>query len=295
MPRRASIALAGAAAAFGLLLLTWIAAFHVHLLVSADQATFIGFLGLSRPRVDGIANFVAHICNPQPYEYLAVVPPLIALLRRRFNVAVAASALLIGANVTTQLLKPLLAQPRADWLLGGWTKVAAASWPSGHATAAMALALAFVLVVPARWRPAAAAVGAVFAAAVSYSFLTLGWHYPSDVFGGYLVAGTWTLLAVAALYATDKAGTPVTRRLSLHHALAPPAVALLGATGLVLLVALGRPHAVIAYAGSHHAFLLGAAAIAALAVTLPTGLMLLSATGSGPAPTAAQLPGSHPG
>ena len=28
---------------------------------------------------------------------------------------------------------------------------------------------------------------AAFAIAVSYSFLELGWHYPSDVLGGFLI------------------------------------------------------------------------------------------------------------
>ena len=101
--------------------------------------------------------------------------------------------------MTTQLLKPLLAEPRS--VLPGDIAVGAISWPSGHATAAMSLALCSVLAAPARLRPAVAALGAVFAVAVSYSFLTLGWHYPSDVFGGYLVATAWTLLGIAALLA----------------------------------------------------------------------------------------------
>ena len=63
-----------------------------------------------------------------------------------------------------------------------------ASWPSGHATAAMSFALCAVLAAPARLRPLVAAVGAAFAVAVCYSFLALAWHYPSDVLGGFLVA-----------------------------------------------------------------------------------------------------------
>ena len=67
----------------------------------------------------------------------------------------------------------------------------------------MSLALASVLAVSGSMRPAVAALGALFAVAVSYSFLTLGWHFPSDVFGGFLVAATWTLLAIAGLLATE--------------------------------------------------------------------------------------------
>lgn len=287
MSRRALI---GAGVTAALLLITWMCAFHVALFVRADQSIFRGFLDLQRPGVDTVANFVAHLCNPSPYVYFAALPPLIALLRRRVRAAVAVGAMILGANVTTQLLKPLLAQPRAHGLLDGYASVASASWPSGHATAAMALALAFVLVVPARWRPAVAAIGAAFAVAVSYSFLTLGWHYPSDVFGGYLVSATWTLLAAAAVRAADR---PAPGRWSLPDALTPPVVAMLAAAGLAVLAVVVRRHGVIAFARAHHAFMIGAPAIAALAMTLPIAVTLI--TGSGRAPRAARRRDSHPG
>ena len=55
---------------------------------------------------------------------------------------------------------------------------------------------------PARRRPVAATLGALFAVGVSYPFLTLGWYYPSDVLGGFLVAVTWIELAIAGV--TDR-------------------------------------------------------------------------------------------
>src|SRR5437764_3057436 len=49
--------------------------------------------------------------------------------------------------------------------------------------------------------PAVAVLGALFAAAVAYAILIIAWHFPSDVLGGFFVAATWVLLAVAALLA----------------------------------------------------------------------------------------------
>jgi membrane-associated phospholipid phosphatase len=202
MPRRSRLALFGAGIGVTLLIVTWYAAFHIGFVERADQSILRGFAGLHGPRVDHLTNFIADLCNPQPYVYFAAVVVLIALLRGRPRVAAAVGLIMLGANVTTQLLKPLLAQPRAGSLLGHPT-VFAASWPSGHATAAMSLALCGVIVTPARRRPYVAALGAAFAVAVCYSFLELEWHYPSDVFGGFLVAATWTLLGVAALFYLD--------------------------------------------------------------------------------------------
>src|ERR1700716_2725727 len=109
--RRPRNALIGASVCLGLLLLTWLLAFHVAFIENVDQAIFKGFNGLSeRDIVYRVATSVAHLCDPQPYVYLAAIPLLIALARRRFRLAIAIGAILLGANVTTELLKPMLAQ-----------------------------------------------------------------------------------------------------------------------------------------------------------------------------------------
>lgn len=280
MPRRAGLALLGAVAGIALLILTWYATFHVGLVQRADQSIYRGFADLQRPRINSVAQFIADLCNPQPYFYFAALPVVVALVRRRPRVAFGIIAILLGANVTTQLLKPLLAEPRAASLLVGLKPVAPASWPSGHATAAMSLALSSILAAPARRRPLLAALGACFAVIVSYSFLTLGWHYPSDVFGGFLVAAMWALLVVGVLFALEAARpqgarTDATRQqLSVRQALGPLALAILAVAAVGGLVALARPHAVLAYAKTHETFMVGAGAIGGFGLAVATVVML---------------------
>ncbi|MGN6171074.1 MAG: phosphatase PAP2 family protein, partial [Solirubrobacteraceae bacterium] len=252
---------------------TWFAAFHIGMFERADQSAFRGFADLlAHPHVGPLATFVARLCDPQPFVWFAAIPVVVALLRGRPRLAVAIAVILLGANATTELLKPLLAHPRAAWLLGGSHPVGAASWPSGHATAAMTLALTSVVAAPGRLRPVVATLGAAFTVAVSYSFLTLGWHYPSDVFGGFLVAATWTLTVVAALLgveqrrarlAVDAPSVTPGARVSLRGALAPPGAVLLGAVALACALAVARPQGVVAYAQAHAAFMVGATAIGA--------------------------------
>jgi membrane-associated phospholipid phosphatase len=280
VPDRARKALAGAAALGLLLVATWYLALHVGFAERADQAILRGFVELSwRPRVKPIAAFIAGLCNPKPYVYLCAIPFAIALLRRRLWLALTIGAILLGANVTTQLLKPLLAAPRPANLLAGTIPPSTGSWPSGHATAAMALCLCCVLALPARLRPFAAATGAAFAVAVSYSFLALEWHYPSDVLGGFLVAAIWTLLGAAAvLTAAERTSLVppqgVAQRLTIREALGPPSAALLTALVLAALVVLARPHEVADYARTHEFFVIGASTIGALGLALATGVML---------------------
>ena len=284
MPARARTALVGAGIGSALLALIWLLAFHTGFGEHVDLSIFNGFVGLQRPRVNRLANFVASLCTPKPFVVLGAGVVAVTLARRRPRIALAVVVVLVGANVTARLIKPLLAVPPAHSLLG---PPDGPSWPSGHATAAMSLALGLVLAAPARRRPVVAALGALFAVGVSYSMLTLGYHYPSDVLGGFLVAVTWTELAVAGMVIADirRAREPSARHpVPLRTAPAAPAAAVAAAAavaGLVILVRpqdgpypSGRPHQVMAYVGGHSAFIAGAAAIAALAFALSTAVML---------------------
>jgi membrane-associated phospholipid phosphatase len=122
------------------------------------------------------------------------VPVLVAVARRRLWLALEISLILVGANLTTHLLKGLLAHPHVESLLGGPHPLHPRQWPSGHTTAAASLALCCVLVAPSRLRPFVAACGAAFVVAVAYSILVSNTHYPSDIVAGFIVAGIWTLL-----------------------------------------------------------------------------------------------------
>jgi membrane-associated phospholipid phosphatase len=291
------MAFSGAALGVLALILTWYAAHEVPWLRRVDVNVLLGFLELSRPQLDWIANGLVWLCDPSHYIVLAALPILTALVRGRRHVAVAALALLAGANATTELLKPLLGGPR-DPVPG--IALGHATWPSGHSTASMSLVLALIICVPARRRPVVSALGALFVLGVVYSLLALGAHYPSDVLGGFEVAGTWTLLVLGALwtYEAHLAGRPSAAgaRLSVGRSLAPSILAALGilaAGGLALAM---RPHTLIGFAGSHPAFLTGASALAALSFGCAAGLSLLLRRSAGPpsgtgrAPTEARRP-----
>jgi membrane-associated phospholipid phosphatase len=299
MPRRARLALSGACIGVLLLVAIWYAAHQIGFVRRADASVLNGFVGLGRPRLDRLTNAIADLCNAKPFVFLAALPILVAFLRGRPRVAITLALILLCANEATELLKPLLAGPR-DSVPG--VSVSDASWPSGHATAAMSLCLCWVIAAPARLRPAVAAVMAAFAIAVSYSFLELGWHYPSDVLGGFLVATVWTLLGIAALALYEQrrpsavADAPV--RFSLTEALGPPAVLAACALGLAAVIVVARPHEVVAYADGHTWFVVGAAVIAVLGVSLASGLTLILRASAGvrrggvatPLPAAPPLP-----
>jgi membrane-associated phospholipid phosphatase len=279
MPYRTKLALRGALGGVVLLILSWYATFHIAAVDRADRTIYDGFASLGEHgRIHQLAVFLASLCNPGTYVWLAAIPVAIALIRHRYRLAATVTGILLAANVSTEVLKPLLAHPRADPLAYGPTPLPLGSWPSGHTTAAMSLALCLVLVAPARLRPSVAALGAAFTVAVVYSLLTIGAHYPSDVLGGFLVAATWTLLGLALLFlAEDRArrsellsSEPVPTR----SALGPPVATVLSGGVLAVVLVLLRPVTVATFLPTHRTFLVGALGIGALALALATGLML---------------------
>ena len=163
-----------------------------------DVIALKGFVTLDGTLSDPVAQVAAHSADLIPLAVmLAVVFAWGWSMGRRWE-AFAALALVAGANVATQMLKILLAHPRVQASLGP-NQPGAEALPSGHATAAMSLALAAVVVAPARVRASVALVGATYVIAVSISILVLGWHFPSDVLGGLLVASGSFFCIVAAI------------------------------------------------------------------------------------------------
>ena len=72
------------------------------------------------------------------------------------------------------------------------------SFPSGHATASMAVAAGIVaLLAPGRWRWFAGIAGAILVTAVGLAVVSDSGHWPSDVLAGWCLALGW----VAALTA----------------------------------------------------------------------------------------------
>jgi membrane-associated phospholipid phosphatase len=201
MPANPSTPLAVAALCALAMAVTWLVAELVPAAHMKDAVLLNDLTSLSRPRLDTVGNFLLHLLSPSLFILWGVALVAVAVARERTRLAAAVTAILVLAPLSAEQLKPLLAHPHEQL---GYVHIGAASWPSGHATAAAVLALCAVMVAPPAIRLAVAVLGAVFVAAVGFSLLMLGWHMPSDVLGGYLLAGLWAALALSAVRALDR-------------------------------------------------------------------------------------------
>jgi membrane-associated phospholipid phosphatase len=255
----------------------WLAAFVVPGGRALDAGAMDAFTGVARAPLEPSIRGVAVLANPTPFIIAGLALTTLALLRRRWLMAAIVPAILLGANVTTQLLKPALADPR--WIdLHGVQLIYPGSWPSGHSTASMSIALCLVLVVGPRLRPLAALLGAGYAIAVGYALVALGYHLPSDVLGGYLVAATFTLVGAAALATLEARRPPAAAR---ARAPAPivstPLLAAIVAglvAGTAATVVMRAPGMTLS-ALQHPTAIAAGAGIAALGLALTAGLALV--------------------
>ncbi|MDR7273830.1 phosphatase PAP2 family protein [Catenuloplanes atrovinosus] len=149
---------------------------------------------------DELEGPVTLVLNAMSVVSLALVTALvffIAAIRRRYLLAVVAIVIIVGANVTTQLLK--LRGLRPDYGIDPDRVTVGNTLPSGHTTIAASVAIAFILVLPRALSGPGTIAVAVWSAFAGVATLAAGWHRPSDAVAAFLVAGVWASAACLLL------------------------------------------------------------------------------------------------
>ncbi|QUW85710.1 phosphatase PAP2 family protein (plasmid) [Streptomyces mirabilis] len=134
-----------------------------------------------------------------------LLPAVLWLLRRRQD-AVRVLFTLGGAMAIGYAVKIAVSEKRPPQRLWVIAPDSVQSFPSGHTTIAVALAVSLVLLVGSSLRLPAILVGMAFAATVAGARVYLGVHYLPDVIGGLLAATS------AALLVSGVMQLPVARR-----------------------------------------------------------------------------------
>jgi membrane-associated phospholipid phosphatase len=181
---------------------------------------------IGRSHIEGLVDSVLSAVTVASLVTATIAIGFIALMRGRVVLAAVATLLIVGANLTTELLSRIVVRP--DYAVDVERAAAGNSLPSGHTTVAASVVVALVLVLPSRVRGLAGVVGTGYAVLVGVATLSAGWHRPSDSVAALLVVGAWAAVAGLLLVMLDRsAGHP-----------APPnrtATLMLGIGGVVLL------------------------------------------------------------
>jgi membrane-associated phospholipid phosphatase len=241
----------------------WIAvgAFEIVAVQTADRRALVGFTGFAAgPTVKTWATTLSHLTGPTHAIVFGAALIAVAAWRGGLRLALLVITILVGANLTAQLLQRTVEGARYPAYMSD------SIFPSGHTTSAISLAVCAVLVAPAAAGAVVALALGIGVVAIAFSILYLGQHHPSDVLAAITLTGAWTAAAIAAL----RPRAPGPRGPWARGAA-------VGALALVLLSAViartAHLHAVPASAAEHTTFAAAAAMLAASVL----GLMLAAA------------------
>jgi membrane-associated phospholipid phosphatase len=184
------------AAAFAVTLL---AALHTQRGLSLDRSAFERVSGNAPLPFRSAGQRTLRTIDAATVAATLLVLAFLALARGRVARAVAATAVVVLSVGTAELLKHGL--PR---LAGAVPAGRPPTLPSGHTAVAVSLGLALVIAVPPVLRPTAALAGAAYGAAIAFSVVVLGWHYPSDAIASFFVCGFWAAVVGLALRGTPR-------------------------------------------------------------------------------------------
>jgi membrane-associated phospholipid phosphatase len=202
--KRSPLVLLSGGAAFGVLLFRLLGTRWASGERFDASAVQDGLSQLAAPRARHAIALVLGTISISSLAFVGAGLIAFALLRRRIDLAAACALLLIGAPVTSELLKRELHPIQTQAGSHG-------SFPSGHATVALAVGLSLTMVVPRNVRVVTAVMGGAYAFAIGSALVITGAHLPSDVSGGFCVATAWA--AAAALLVRRPADTRLPMRL----------------------------------------------------------------------------------
>jgi undecaprenyl-diphosphatase len=181
-------------------------------LTSAELAVVQEFSGHHIPVLTGLALGLNLLFGPVAGALMVLATSLYLLLIRRAPQKAVLFALTVSWGwLACQLFKVVIGRIRPDpsLLLDPLVpEPVSNSFPSGHTSLAIALALAaYFLARGTRWATPALWTGAVIAVIVAWSRIYVGAHYPVDVLASFpattaavvLMAGLWNRHAPAAM------------------------------------------------------------------------------------------------
>ena len=172
---------------------------------AVDTAAMRG-ADVHHPRVVAVLDRALNGTTLASLILVCVAAAAIGVIRRRLDLAVGAAAMVLGANLSAQLLKDHLDRPNLDAF------PAPNSFPSGHTTAAASVAFALIFALPHAVRGVVTLLGSAYVAVIAVATVWAEWHRPSDTVAGLLLVLAFGGLITAAVRARHKPGRGATGR-----------------------------------------------------------------------------------
>jgi undecaprenyl-diphosphatase len=147
---------------------------------------------------------------------VTVVATLAFLIHRRWAHATVMAGTALAAQLCSSLLKSFYDRPRPDLVPHG-VDVYSASFPSGHSMLSAATYLTLAALIASletkrRSKVLVFGLALILMAAIGFSRVYMGVHWPSDVLAGWCAGAAWALAAWLALMRLTVKSPPLPAR-----------------------------------------------------------------------------------
>jgi undecaprenyl-diphosphatase len=159
--------------------------------------------GISSPALDAVMNGLTTLGSSLVVVPICVIVGVLLIARRRYGSLLFVAVALSGSLVIDFVMKLIFQRPRPK--LDYAAVLPDYSFPSGHSMNGVAFYVALALVAWAifgrRVGIAATIVAALVAIGIGISRIYLGYHYLTDVVGGWLAGIAWLIIVGTAFRA----------------------------------------------------------------------------------------------
>ncbi|MFZ1301452.1 MAG: phosphatase PAP2 family protein [Candidatus Microsaccharimonas sp.] len=162
---------------------------------SLDTSVLLWINQHASPALDSLFVIITQFGGFAVVATVGLLITALLLFKKQYLKALFVVIGLGGAALWSVVFKSIVERVRPD-LWESLIHETSLSFPSGHATASMALALVVIMLLwRTRWKKAALIAGTIYVLLIGFSRLYLGVHYPTDILGGWLLSITWVSLA----------------------------------------------------------------------------------------------------
>ena len=171
-------------------------------LAKIDQSLSLYFFSHRNEEVAQIVYFFTRMGSSPTVGSVILIFAGFMISQKRYHSLIAALAALGASTLTAFVGKWYYHFPRPKGM--AWYEEFSYSFPSGHATVAMAFYgfLFYLLLMylrSANWRAVVFFLAILFILGMGFSRIYLGVHYLSDVLGGFAIGFVWLIFSMALL------------------------------------------------------------------------------------------------
>ena len=155
------------------------------------------FLDAGDPQLIWALSMITWLGGWQVLTFVTVPAAVYLIFRRRRRAALLLVMVFFG-RLFVELQKWLLNRPRPGYTGETLSPFETMSFPSGHAANSMITYLAIALLLPVGrgWRGSAIVLALILTFVIGVTRAVLGYHWPTDVVGGWAFGLLWILFCV---------------------------------------------------------------------------------------------------